>query len=210
MTPAEDMHRGSDAVRDALIAAAARMLGEVGPSSISVRDVARRAGVNHGQVHHYFGGKHGLLVAAMRKLAQDHFDASYERSNGHPIPPMFALAQDEDYWRAVCHVVMDNHLDLARIEVDEGISVPRRALDVAKAEYDISDSDLDFKAQFALLGAAQMGWVALEDFVMLIADVEEKDREAVRERAKKLLEGWLEQLVENLPPRQSKASSTAP
>ena len=33
----------------------------------AARHLAERAGVNHGQVHHYFGGKRGLLEAAMRQ-----------------------------------------------------------------------------------------------------------------------------------------------
>lgn len=196
-SPADDLNRSTDNVRDALIGAAATMLGESGPSSISVRDVARRAGVNHGQVHHYFGGKRGLLIAAMRKLAQDHFNATNERTGGDPIPPVFALAEDDFYWRAVCRVVMEGDLELARIEIDEDISVPRRALDAAAAEYNLETDDVDFKAQFGLVAAAQMGWVALEDFIMLIADVEEKDRIAVRDRAGTLLQDWIHQLTEN-------------
>lgn len=201
--PADDLHPGADSVPEALIEAAAQMLGEVGPNSISVRDVARRAGVNHGQVHHYFGGKRGLLVAAMKKLARDHFEATNARTGGNPIPPIFALAQDDFYWRAVCRVVMEDDLELARIEIDEGVSVPRRALDATTRLYDIADDDLDFKAHFALMAAAQMGWVALEDFLMLIADVKEDDRAAVRQRAKELLEGWIDQLTTDLSNRSS-------
>ena len=173
------------------------MLGEVGPNSISVRDVARRAGVNHGQVHHYFGGKRGLLVAAMRKLAQDHFTASNERTGGNPIPPVFALAEDELYWRAVTRVVMEGDLELARIEIDEGISIPRRALEAARSEHGLDTDDLDIKARFGLISAAQMGWVALEDFIMLISDVADEDRLAVRERARKLIQDWIRQLTED-------------
>lgn len=181
-------------MRAALVAAAAEMLSATGPRSISVRDVARRAGVNHGQVHHYFGGKRGLLVAAMRKLAKDHFDANNARTGGNPIPPVFAIAEDDFYWRAICRVMMEDDLDLARIEVDEKISVPRRALDAAMAHYQIAPDDLDFKARFALLAATQMGWVALEDFIMLVADVDRDDRAEVRERAKALLEQWIKDM----------------
>ena len=48
--------RGECAVRTALLEAACDMLAEVGPKSLSVRRLAERAGVNHGQIHHYFGG----------------------------------------------------------------------------------------------------------------------------------------------------------
>ncbi len=189
--PVEEAQRGADAVKAALIDAAAARLSEAGPSSVSVRDVARRAGVNHGQVHHYFGGKRGLLIAAMRKLARDHFLKIGERSADGVIPPAFALAEDPDYWRAVCQVMMEGDFELARIEVDEDISVPRRALHALMERYAIASDDLDFKARFASVTALQLGWVALEDFIMLVSDVADEDRDEVRERAKGLLEEWV-------------------
>jgi AcrR family transcriptional regulator len=189
--PVDDAQRGADAVRAALIEAAATRLSEAGPSSVSVREVARRAGVNHGQVHHYFGGKRGLLIEAMRKLARDHLEKIGARSADGVIPPAFALADDPGYWRAVCQVMMEGDLELARIEVDEGLSVPRRALDALMERYDIAPDDLDFKARFAAITALQLGWVALEDFIMLVSDVADEDREQVRQRAKRLLEEWV-------------------
>jgi len=184
--------RGGDAVRRALVEAAADALAAAGPSSVSVRDVARRAGVNHGQVHHYFGGKRGLLEAAMRALAAEHFAHASERAGGSPIPPALQLADDPRYWRAICQCVMEGDLELARIEVDEGISVPRRAREALAKQLAVADDDLDFKARFAAVAALQLGWVALEDFVMLISDVAEPDREAVRDRVKHLINGWFE------------------
>jgi AcrR family transcriptional regulator len=193
----EESSRGTDAVRSALLTAAAELLSEAGPSSISVRDVARRAGVNHGQVHHYFGGKRGLLVAAMRKLAEGHWNTINARTGGHPIPPLFALADDPAYWRAVSHVMMEGDLELARIEVDEDISVPRRALHALMERYEIDDDDLDFKARFAATTALQMGWVAMEDFIMLVSDVDEADRKYVQERVRALLENSMERAMQD-------------
>ena len=85
--------RGSGAVKAALVDAAAQMLGEFGPRGISVRDVADRAGVNHGQVHHYFGGKRALLEAAMRHLAHEAFDHSSVLAGNSPYPPVLAFAE---------------------------------------------------------------------------------------------------------------------
>jgi TetR/AcrR family transcriptional regulator, repressor for neighboring sulfatase len=191
--PSENLPvRGGDAVRRALVEATADALAAAGPSSVSVRDVARRAGVNHGQVHHYFGGKRGLLEAGMRALATEHFAHANERAGGGAIPPALQLADDRRYWRAICQCVMEGDLELASIEIEEGISVPRRALEALAERMSASDDDLDFKANFAAICALQLGWVALEDFVMLIADVAEPDRAAVRDRVKLLINGWFE------------------
>ena len=72
--PAKKQRRGKEAVKAALITAAGELLAEIGPKAMSVRDVAVRAGVNHGQVHHYFNGKDGLIKTAMRALAKEHME----------------------------------------------------------------------------------------------------------------------------------------
>ncbi len=126
---------GSDAVKAALVDAAAKMLGEFGPRGISVRDVADRAGVNHGQVHHYFGGKRALLEAAMRHLAHEAFDHSSVLAGNSPYPPVLTFAEDSDYQRAVCRIVMEGDLELARIEIDENVSVPRHVLRSLQKEH---------------------------------------------------------------------------
>jgi TetR/AcrR family transcriptional regulator, repressor for neighboring sulfatase len=51
--------------RDALLAAAIELFAEHGPASVSIRDVARHAGVNHGLVHRHFGSKDDLLAEAV-------------------------------------------------------------------------------------------------------------------------------------------------
>jgi TetR/AcrR family transcriptional regulator, repressor for neighboring sulfatase len=57
------------AVRSALLAAAADLFADRGPSHVSVREIALAAGVNHGLVHHYFGSKEALLRAVLDDLA---------------------------------------------------------------------------------------------------------------------------------------------
>lgn len=59
--------RGPAAVREALIEAAADLFAARGDAS--VREIARLAGVNHGLIHHYFGGKSGLRSAVLSRLS---------------------------------------------------------------------------------------------------------------------------------------------
>ena len=53
--------------------------------------------------------------------------------------------------------MMEGDLELARIEVDEDISIPRRALCALMERFDIADDDLEFKARFAAAAALQLG-----------------------------------------------------
>jgi len=54
-------HHGD--LRRALLDTALDAVGEQGPAAISLRDVARRAGVSHAAPTHHFGDKAGLLTA---------------------------------------------------------------------------------------------------------------------------------------------------
>jgi AcrR family transcriptional regulator len=61
-------HHGD--LRRALLTAAAEVIAEQGPSHLSLRDVARRAGVSHAAPAHHFHDKAGVLTA----LAAEGYD----------------------------------------------------------------------------------------------------------------------------------------
>ena len=54
-------HHGT--LPEALLAATAQLVEEQGVAGLSLREVARRAGVSHGAPAHHFGDKAGLLTA---------------------------------------------------------------------------------------------------------------------------------------------------
>ncbi len=56
---------GSSDTRDRILAAARAAFGELGFDAATIRGVAARAGVDSALVHHYFGTKQRLFVAAM-------------------------------------------------------------------------------------------------------------------------------------------------
>ncbi|RJO78346.1 TetR/AcrR family transcriptional regulator [Nocardia panacis] len=61
MTTDRPYHHGD--LRQALLAAAVEAIDENGPAGVSLRDLARRAGVSHAAPVHHFGNKAGLLTA---------------------------------------------------------------------------------------------------------------------------------------------------
>jgi AcrR family transcriptional regulator len=54
-------HHGD--LRPALLRAAVEVIGQTGPGAMSLREVARRAGVSHAAAAYHFGDKAGLLTA---------------------------------------------------------------------------------------------------------------------------------------------------
>ena len=178
------MSRASDGSQELLIRAAGDLIVDVGPRAATVRDISRRAGVNHGLVHHYFRGKDQLLRAAMLRLLEEHRDFVKEQGGGRPIPPPMLLLQQSRYMRAVAHCVLDGRIDLASWEVEEGISVPRRALDHISAKRGQQEPSVELKAGVCLAMAMEMGWALLEPFLFAVTGVSTSEEGDVRDLAK--------------------------
>lgn len=170
-----------------LIVAAAELLGEIGPRSVSVRMIAERAGVNHGLVHHYFGGKDALLRAAMSRLVEEHAQYAASRSKGKPLPAPLALVDDPAYLRAIVRSVLDDEMELARTEITQGVSVPRNTLTHVANTTHLEKIDTTLKARLALGMAMEMGWAALEPFIFAVTGTDtDEEKEAIRAEARRL------------------------
>jgi len=61
LQPTRPYHHGD--LRPALLRAAVEAIGQAGPATTSLREVARRAGVSHAAAAYHFGDKAGLLTA---------------------------------------------------------------------------------------------------------------------------------------------------
>ncbi len=182
----QSLDRGRDAVKAALIKAACELLAESGPNVMSVRNVANRAGVNHGQVHHYFGGKEGLIEAAAAHLAREHYNNAHARSEGSAVPEPLTLREDSQYLQAIVRLVLDGKLDVATQEIDAGQSIPVEARRALMSDYPDGQVPLEAKARFAVVVAMELGWAALEPYIMRLADVTEEEQSAVRDHARVL------------------------
>jgi AcrR family transcriptional regulator len=88
------------ASRDAILAAAVELFTEHSPASVSVRDIARHAGVNHGLIHRHFGSKDDLLAEAIEvgtrsllpgALAPEGFDIDAVVLGAHLNPPALRM-----------------------------------------------------------------------------------------------------------------------
>lgn len=170
-----------------LIVATAQLLGEIGPRTLSVRAIAERAGVNHGLVHHYFGGKDALLQVAMERLVHEHFEYAMAQSHSQPIPAPLGLVGDPTYLKAVVRAVLDNEMALAETEITEDVSVPRNVLHHISKSLGESEPSLRVKASVGLGMALEMGWAALEPFIFSVVGTDNPlQQEELRREARAL------------------------
>ena len=82
-------HHGD--LRAAVIAAAVREVEAVGAGALSMREIARRAGVSHAAPAHHFGDKTGIFTAIAMTLAlvwlRILMGAATQRSHVNAAPP---------------------------------------------------------------------------------------------------------------------------
>jgi AcrR family transcriptional regulator len=62
---------GRDEVVEALLDAANRLFAVAGPADVSLRAIAREAGVNHGLVHRHFGTRDVLVDRLLERIAAE-------------------------------------------------------------------------------------------------------------------------------------------
>lgn len=176
---------GRAEVEAALLEAAADLLAERGPDAISGRDIAKRAGVNYGLLHHYFGPKAVILNAALSRLRTDfiaeHMVRKRESEDGDRLSPVLDLPT-----RLVRAVAFAELSQSGIIERDEDFPILRRELAAMADQLDSTPEDPDVQARAAVWAAAQLGWVLFED-LLSGALVGEGDRDELRKNVIELI-----------------------
>ncbi len=175
-------NRGRESVEKLLISSACRLLSEKGPKSLSIRDIGQHAGVNHGQIHHYFGSKNNLLKAAIRKLADDHHQHHKELVlDGEFIPPPLSLSKDQDYIMAIVRCVIDGEMELATLELDDGESVPRNIMVRLAENLSKGKTPIEVKSALMISMAIEWGWAALAPYFLQVLEVDDAEIQEVQD-----------------------------
>jgi len=84
--PTRPYHHGD--LRPALLRAAVEAIGQVGPAAMSLREVARRAGVSHAAAAYHFGDKAGLLTAVAAqgyRMLTEELRRARDAGRGRPV-----------------------------------------------------------------------------------------------------------------------------
>lgn len=90
--------------REQLIRATLQTIDQVGLADATIAEIASRAGLSAGIISHYFGGKEGLLNAAMRRILRQLHDAVAER-----------VAAADDNPRSKLRAIIDGNFDSTQV-----------------------------------------------------------------------------------------------
>ncbi len=155
---------GREAVRDALVDAAARMFAARGPSNVSVRDIAAEAGVNHGLVHRHFGSKERLVGAVL-----DHLSARLDAAIGPdadalPLPELvrrtFATTRAHRlYWHVLARAILEG---MEPAELQQSFPVVERIVRALQREKGLP---IDAASAAALALALGLGMLVFEPYL---------------------------------------------
>lgn len=168
--------KGRSNVEKALIDSAAELVGVMGPNQLSIRDIAEHANVNHAQIHHYFGGKQGLLEATYKQLAFEHIE-ELKRRNIDPInlpdEPMSDIT--DNYFKALIRAVLDGHMDLIRIQVNSNLSLSKKSLSLLADLKGTEKPTSEMKAAVALGMVVEFGLAAMKPYIQEVLKISDKE-----------------------------------
>ena len=168
--------KGRSNVEKALIDSAAELVGVMGPNQLSIRDIAEHANVNHAQIHHYFGGKQGLLEATYKQLAFEHIE-ELKRRNIDPInlpdEPMSDIT--DNYFKALIRAVLDGHMDLVRIQVNSNLSLSKKSLSLLADSKGTEKPTSEMKAAVALGMVVEFGLAAMKPYIQEVLKISDQE-----------------------------------
>ncbi|QWG25215.1 TetR/AcrR family transcriptional regulator [Bradyrhizobium sediminis] len=172
----EDTPYHHGALRDALLTAAETVLERDGLAGLTLRAVAREAGVSHAAPTHHFGDLTGL-VSELAAIGFRQFDAAMAAAGAIDAPPLMkAMARAKAYVAyAQAHPGMyglmfrTERLDMARPSLHEAASASfaglAGAIGVSRQEQ-ISDEVLSLEQAAAIVRA----WSLVHGFTTLLLD----------------------------------------
>ena len=156
--------QGKEAVRSALIRAASSLFAKQGIASVSVRDIAQQANVNHGLVHRHFGSKRGLIIATIQSLSKGITAEMGPAMEARSLKPLLAssfvkTSGSQEYWRVLAHLMLtEGGEELLQPE----FPLVRRMIDVAQEE---EQGTLSPEARVALMLSVGLGMMVFSPYL---------------------------------------------
>jgi len=185
--------RGREQVCDALVAAAMELFSLRGPTAVSVRQVAARAGVNHALVFRHFGSKDGLIQAVWDRVVEDLAGRVVRAPDYQGFTALTeALAESETIWRLLVRAILDGKGETIAANpyrfVDAMVWATARGQEAGMVE-----TRIHARLVVAMVCAMGIGWLIFHPVLIPLLGLPDREpaqhRQALRNTAVQLL-GW--------------------
>jgi AcrR family transcriptional regulator len=171
----------SEQTKAGILRAARRLFAERGIPDVSVRDIAREAGVTHGLVHHYFSTKEQLaaeVIKAEIAFSADVLAASPLSSSADPMEVLRAILRHY-LLEMETSVLLLARAQLAGFEPEKtrepdtpsSLAVMASHLKELQARSGAERSDVDPALLSVFVGAAVAGLVTMHPWLMASASL---------------------------------------
>ncbi len=160
VVPEPIQDRGPDAVRRLLVDAAVDEVSDRRPDEVTAKQIAERAGVNHGQIHHLFGSKDHLMAEALqaRLKRADHFS----RVDSDLVP--IQAHERPEIWRTIAHLATT-----IGWSTDDATQVPKVLVQLIDRHAGATSRDANDAvviAEVAAVESMSIGWWIYEDMIV--------------------------------------------
>lgn len=178
--------RADDATSAAkILAAATELFHERSPAAVSLREIARRAGVNYGLIHHYYGSKEAVLAEVFRasaeqggRLLADAPDSGTALSRLARDPRAFA--------RMLAWAVLDS--DTSQVFAERSPAM-RRVADLVDREWgEPPSAGFDSRVVAATAVLTVLGWSLFAPYLLPAAGLGDRDPDSVQDEVLALLD----------------------
>jgi AcrR family transcriptional regulator len=178
----------------AVRAAATTLFATHGPASVSVRDIAAAAGVNHALVHRHFGSKQEVLRAVLEQAGHEMAAIVETLPTVHAglDALLTASVEREMYWRTLARAILDgeNPQGLQRDfpTIRQLIALLDKERQQTGPETEASSpASLDARVVIGTLSALMLGWVVFEPYLLHATGLEKDERQQVRAQVAQML-----------------------
>lgn len=161
----------ADGAPAAILVAAAQLFSERSPSKVTLREIAERAGVNYGLIHHYYGTKDAILAELVRQSS-----ATGAANMEGTTSLATALAALVDIQSTGAHIRMLASVILSDSAASRSFTASPAIRHLAGLAAEAGgERAVDPKVQAVALVSALMGWQLFRPFLVAAAELDDHD-----------------------------------
>ena len=167
--PVEDPEHPASAI----LVAAAELFQERSPSSVSLREIARRAGVNYGLSHHYYGTKEAILAELLRRASASGAERMRDSASiDDALAALTTPGERSTHARMLAWALLDGVDPAKLVAVSPTVTKLTELISAAEGD-NVDPSAPDPRVLAATTVSAILGWNFFRPFVAAIAGLDD-------------------------------------